>query len=91
MNRILLVVILSVAANSALAIKESGPVAATPMQESACPANMRAHVTKINVKSDGNYAGTAIVRLDQSGQLIEVRASDPPKVGWFICGPVASN
>jgi len=91
MNRIVLLASISLVTNLALANKPIGPAPATPMQESACPAAMRAHVTKINFNSDGSFAHTAVVKMDTSSTQVVVTSLDLPKVGWFICGPSASK
>jgi len=91
MKRLLLLLAMSLVANFASANKPAEPVAPSAANETACPAEQRAHVVKINANSDGSYAYSAVVRLDKSGQQVVVNSSNPPKLGWFICGPAGSH
>lgn len=93
MNRIVLLAIISLVANVALATVAiaPAPIAATKSQEAACPAAKRSHVIKINVNPDGSFAHAAVVKMDQSGETIVIHAADRPKAGWFMCGPVKNN
>ena len=92
MNRIVLLASFSLVANLAMANKVVGPTPATPMQESACPAALRAHVTKVNMNAKGTAASSVVLKMDATGATVVVQSSgDIPKVGWFMCGPTASE
>lgn len=89
MNRLPLFVIIALVANVALANKSvvpvPVPVAATAAQEAGCPASKRAHVTKVNVNSDGSYAHSSVVKVDKSGVEVVIYGPERPSIGWFLC------
>jgi len=92
MNRIVLLASISLVANLALANKQTSPMPATPSQESACPAALRAHVTKVNMNAKGTGASSVVLKMDATGSTVVVSSSgDLPKVGWFMCGPTAAS